>query len=406
MDIMDIASYIKSRLKEKGISQEKLAQMLNVSSSAVSQALSGKNLFDISKLTKLGQILDEPLDSILNAGKESETRLESLAKMPVEKFKELDPDLKTLREEDRKGNTLFDYVVKNKNVEMLEFLQPHGLHRKMKDNIRYMTLLIDNQDKKSLESVEGYLPRLGKGAGSHKHLEMPFEHLDKDVQEFVKALVHCENPEIHRILPYLDAYKRREDHKTTPAIVYHAIRFDAVHILRMEEKRLDFEDEQLIHIYQSKYRDLLEYAITTKSKKCIQFCYEKLRHFDFETYFNTLFETRDIDFIRWFKGNLAPKTDEYGSEKPTELFDNFKTIESLVQGNDYDTLAYAIEFSNQKSLDNALQIAKEDQIDIIKLLLQKGARITHKSSYNSGHNHVHEHLTGLLKHILEKIDKN
>ena len=42
MDNVKVGLYIKQRIKEKGITQEQLAEEMNISSSAVSQVLSGK----------------------------------------------------------------------------------------------------------------------------------------------------------------------------------------------------------------------------------------------------------------------------------------------------------------------------------------------------------------------------
>ena len=69
MDNVKVGLYIKKRIAEKGITQDQLAEMMNITSSAVSQVLTGKNMFDVVNLQVLSRILDEPIDKILNAGK-------------------------------------------------------------------------------------------------------------------------------------------------------------------------------------------------------------------------------------------------------------------------------------------------------------------------------------------------
>ena len=108
MNSIKIGNYIKTQLKKKGISQEKLSEILGISSSAVSQALSGKNSFDIENLQLISEILDESLDVILNAGEERETRTEKLSKMTLEEFLEKDPTLDTIK--DKIINTEYYYL--------------------------------------------------------------------------------------------------------------------------------------------------------------------------------------------------------------------------------------------------------------------------------------------------------
>ena len=98
MDNVKVGLYIKKRIAEKGITQDQLAEMMNITSSAVSQVLTGKNMFDVVNLQVLSRILDEPIDKILNAGEEPETYLEILARKTQLEYKKDDPNLEKVKE--------------------------------------------------------------------------------------------------------------------------------------------------------------------------------------------------------------------------------------------------------------------------------------------------------------------
>lgn len=103
MDNVKVGQFIKEELKKHSITQEQLAEKLGISSSAVSQSLSGKNSFDITNLMEISKILDIDLDVIVNAGEERETNLERMSKMTYEKFSIEDPEFYKLKDTDSKG---------------------------------------------------------------------------------------------------------------------------------------------------------------------------------------------------------------------------------------------------------------------------------------------------------------
>lgn len=128
MNNIKICEYIKQRIKEKGISQDQLAEMLGVTSPAVSQVLNGKNMFDYPNMMNLAKILDEPMDKIVNAGEEAETYLEELSKLSVKDYEKKDPEYKKVRDVDSKSKTLLDYVLKNKNYQLTMKIVSKGFY--------------------------------------------------------------------------------------------------------------------------------------------------------------------------------------------------------------------------------------------------------------------------------------
>ncbi len=72
MDQKMIGQFIKELRKEKHITQEELAEKLNVSNRTVSRWETGTNMPDISILVELSEILDVSIPEIINAERKSE----------------------------------------------------------------------------------------------------------------------------------------------------------------------------------------------------------------------------------------------------------------------------------------------------------------------------------------------
>ena len=73
MDQIKIGSFLKELRKEKGLTQEQLAEVLNVSSRTVSRWETGSNMPDISMLVEIAVFYDVSIPEIVQGERESET---------------------------------------------------------------------------------------------------------------------------------------------------------------------------------------------------------------------------------------------------------------------------------------------------------------------------------------------
>lgn len=85
MENTSIGKKIAELRKEKGLTQEKLSELLNVSPQAVSKWENDISYPDITQLPKLADILGVTVDQLLNPQKEPETRM-----VPVTERKAID----------------------------------------------------------------------------------------------------------------------------------------------------------------------------------------------------------------------------------------------------------------------------------------------------------------------------
>ncbi len=76
MDQQKIGTFLKTLRNEKGLTQEELAEILNVSSRSISRWENGKNFPDISLLIQLADLYDFEILEIIDGERKSETMKE------------------------------------------------------------------------------------------------------------------------------------------------------------------------------------------------------------------------------------------------------------------------------------------------------------------------------------------
>ena len=72
MDQVKIGKFLKELRKEKGLTQEQLAEKLNVSNRSISRYETGNNMPDISLLIEIADIFEVSIPEIINGERKSE----------------------------------------------------------------------------------------------------------------------------------------------------------------------------------------------------------------------------------------------------------------------------------------------------------------------------------------------
>ncbi|MGN0169463.1 MAG: helix-turn-helix domain-containing protein [Lachnospiraceae bacterium] len=78
MDQIRIGSFLKELRKEKGLTQEQMAEKLNVSGRTISRWETGKNMPDISLLTEIAELYEVSIPEIINGERKSENMNEEV----------------------------------------------------------------------------------------------------------------------------------------------------------------------------------------------------------------------------------------------------------------------------------------------------------------------------------------
>jgi len=414
MDNKKTGSFIKLKLKELGITQDQLAEKLNVTSAAVSLVLNGKNMFDLTNLQTLSVILDVPIDMILNAGEEPATALELLAMTSKEKYLKEDPDLKQITIKDHKGNTLFDYILKHENISLIE-LFIDSIIREIGNNISLQTVLIKHNATDLLKKVYTQGRQINRLNFNNELSEFSRfetienyrnnkEELNQDELDYIKALAETKNEEILELCKVFSG-SNKVNHFSE--FMYYAIMYDAQHILKIDhERRLNSPQQFPVqsNLIDSKMSKLLEKSIEFKSVKCNEYCYESLSEFRLEDYFKALVKTKDKNFIHEFIKKYKNKSPNNYYDNKQSNFNNLTALKELILGNDIELLDYATEFSTQEALDEALFSTKGSQIEMIRILVSKGARFMVYNEY-SNQKYVLDSLTAFTRYLMEELEK-
>lgn len=413
MDNVKVGQFIKEELKKHNITQEQLAEKLGISSSAVSQSLSGKNSFDITNLMEISKILDIDLDVIVNAGEERETNLERMSKMTYEKFSIEDPEFYKLKDTDSKGLKLADYLVKNENIELISKLMDKGLRYQLKGNVRFLALALRNHRALGLSlnyfTVENGVPRLTttdrRSTGSEgKHYAKSnsiteYSLLNDDEKVFVDAVLDIENEAVLKQLPYFD---EGIDNKVIPGFIYFAIQFDKLSIVKFEEKIHEPYDRQLNALLQRKYDELLRYSISHQSKKCIEYFYEKVIQFKYEDVFKLLTDTGNLAFAKWFVDNFKEKHPDRYHQQQNKGIDNTSSLVELIKNDDMKLFEFSMIFSSKEALNKTLKEVPETKVEYIIALVNAGANYVYRDGY-SGHDVELPQISDTIRYLLKKI---
>jgi transcriptional regulator with XRE-family HTH domain len=413
MNTLKVSEYIKRRIREKGITQDALAEKMHITSSAVSQVLSGKSMFDIINLQTLSRILDEPIDHILNAGEEPYTYLEVLALKSKDAYLKEDPELIKVNEKDHKGKTLYDYIIKHENIALLNLVQD-TIFIKMKSEIKLETLLIKHKELDLLKKLyqtfgfKSHMPLFNdinsfESLSGNKNMKS-FKELTDPHKEYINVLFYTESQEIYQIIRLFD---RSLSHPLDfSSFIEYAITLDKPSMLKQEDMR-EISYQKLTgyeRSIQSKYKTWMMYAIQNKSIHCMRYCYEKLEVFPMQVYFDEIILTKDETFINKVLKEMPFKENKKGYHQEVQKINNLKSLKELIRDNQLTLLDLATNFSNQEALDEALYETKEHNIEIMILLLNKGARFMTQDSYSSN-KVVHEQMTSVMKYVLNNIKK-
>lgn len=124
IDNVKVGNYIKTLLKEHGMTQEALADRLNISKSAVSQNLSGKSSFDLNNLVKICALFDVSLEKLLlQKNKKDETvtsEYERIVRKGLDELKLVHLD--QIKEVDIYGKVIIEYIIELNKVELFSYL--------------------------------------------------------------------------------------------------------------------------------------------------------------------------------------------------------------------------------------------------------------------------------------------
>jgi transcriptional regulator with XRE-family HTH domain len=399
MNTVEIGRFIKNQLKQKGYTQENLADHLGISKQAVSQNLSGKSTFEISNLMLIAEFLDVSTDEILYAGSKRETLLEKFYNTSID-----DMDLKDVPEQpDALNKTLLDYCIESNDINKFNHFYKNGLIiEPLAKNIEFVSFLIRNENIKLLKSrfrtpikdEEGevirhnseqlIIPMLSERSNTisfSRRVTPLYVNLESELKVFVDAVLNCDNEEVLELIPELRFNQKNRSNLTKLAMV--ALEQDKVHILDFYMKKNKLRTSN----------DLFNLAVQYNSMEVAKWLYDQADQFEVKTVENLL-KISDREFIQARIGNMKLNKHQMS-----------QGIIAAVKANDLMAVKSLINVVDEKSLMLALENANFDTgIEVAKALLEAGAEFSVINSYDSSNRIKMPSVTSAVKHLLSRLE--
>lgn len=183
IDNVKVGEYIKQLLKKKNMTQDDLAQHLNISKAAVSQNLRGKSTFDINNLIAIANLFEITLDELLSLkteeSKETRSEYQKVVSQGLDAIKTVQPQDLHIAEPDLYGKVLVDYIIDQRKLSMLIYLIEHNVtlvhayyHRAKQIYLHIIKYLLEEKRSEYQQFVTLYTEIVGSFKVEDEQLEM------------------------------------------------------------------------------------------------------------------------------------------------------------------------------------------------------------------------------------------
>lgn len=402
MDNTTVGNYIRMKLKEKGISQESLAERLGITPSAVSQNLSGKSSFEIQNLVIIAEILEDTLDNIVRAGEKKESELERKVKLGLKEILNFEKSGQSLKEKDIYNNTALDYAIRHQNVEVFKHLVDRHLYGEgVSKNPLFLAFLIHHNLEEYLtrQYVDYSLDLSMESTHSLTKIEFPSFFNNRDylfdiIQKgdsiigklspqgliLIDSILGCRNSNILNRIPYLRQQRNWQTSDSTYAILAVTIeRDDLVNFNRIKDlSRMEIDDKMQLYAIKRKSVEITKAIVAIDRTG---------------QYIKNLVESNDASFFaKFYTGGF------YHEHYLIQALINAVNIEN------HEIIQLILSKCSTEVKNAALNAIQTDKLSIIKLFLEHGAMFTYRES--EGGKLIPQHsLTNTIKCLLIQKDK-
>lgn len=427
IDPFKVGAKIKGLLKENNMTQEKLANKLFISKSAVSQNLNGRSSFDIQNLIKISQIFNISLDELLEL---SSTKLdelsiyEKLIDKDLEWFMETNVKELVINKPDVYGKVLVEYIINNNKLDLFSYLDNSALsfvedvnHRNKEIYLMIIKYMLQN-NLNPIKYIKKYVA-----------VNYSFSIEDEVLEEAIWLLINKSNN-----LDLLNELLNGE------------VKVDSKVLFINTKKKQPLINLKAALAIQTKYKldNVLSFLIEKLKEKNYYNYYQIIEDMIIVKYYdgvitfnNKLFQDKDISsFMKVFLGfskaiELAIQTKDIGLIKSfinndlytninkvvellveNELFElvesiisddtfdlNFKLIgNKIIEKNKNDLLSLIVEKSDQNTLNYLLSRVDSDNLEAIKMLVAKDAKYN-VDNYNSK---TFDKINNIIKSLIRK----
>lgn len=146
IDNVKVGLFIKSLLKERLMTQDQLADHLNITKAAVSQNLNGKSAFDIQNLVRIAELFHLTLDDLIAARKpvdqhDVDSEYVRMMKRGLDELKTYDAQQLNVAHPDVYGKVLMDYLLQEGLDAWIQYMLDAKIVFALPEHVRYRPLM-------------------------------------------------------------------------------------------------------------------------------------------------------------------------------------------------------------------------------------------------------------------------
>jgi transcriptional regulator with XRE-family HTH domain len=429
IDNVKVGEYIKTLLKKNHMTQDDLAQKLNISKSAVSQNLRGKSTFDIQNMIRIAEIFNITLDDLLSLKTTQEegviSEYQKVVNQGLIAFKATNADNLRVNQPDMYGKVLVDYIIESKHLEMFEYLKDNDVslvedhyHRSRDIYLDVIVFMLEQNISGVFNYIQKY-KELNRTFLIHDELyklkiwgllnqtkyqdiveEIFRENIkDNQVKSFFNKMQDPGYLSKTDMIDVIANYKLRNIFETYLNIIYKDSQFS--YIVK-EFVRYGYEEgiELLIHeafkkplvwikkVSMEVQASILEVVKLENEKLILEFIDKKLYT-----------DLTQVTLLA-IKKNLNKVTSHVINNYHSDL--NFRKVgESCIDANNKVLLEDISKYFNQNDYDYFLSYTNEEDISMMIYLIKHGAKIDEKY-YNLK---TFQKMNILIKYLLDEGDE-
>ena len=241
MNYLDTGKLIKHLLNERNMTQDNLADHLNISKSAVSKNLNGKSGFDLSNLVEISKLfgitLDELVEGKMNVS-DTPTDYEKAVLQGLHAVRTIAKSHQSVNTYDIKGNSMLFYAIKHNATEVFEFLFKGNYHPELLYKTRSSYSLINDPEVarfivkhqltsclvESLQFEDGY-PEMNETLAAIEDAEFLAKIKHYWPEDVLMKAIALKNDLV--VTFYLENKKLKKDQKALDHIIAQCVAHDA-----------------------------------------------------------------------------------------------------------------------------------------------------------------------------------
>ncbi len=406
IDNVKVGEYIKQLLKKKNMTQDDLAEHLNISKAAVSQNLRGKSTFDINNLIAIANLFEITLDELLSLktedSKNTMSEYQKVVNQGLGAIKTVQPQDLQIAEPDLYGKVLVDYIIDQRKLPMLLYLIENNVslvhpyyHRAKQIYLHIIKFLLEEKRDEYQKFISLYTEIVGSFAIEDEQLELVvWGYLNQEKhQKYIESILKYKSTLKAKLFSIKQENENIPFTRKDLLIIIAKYKLSTILDTLITTQKRDDDFIEIVQLFiQNHYEEGIRYFISRYYKTPITIFKKTL--LDVQKAFLLVVQSNHLDLVIDFASyglytDLTSVVKESIKLKYEAIYSHlianyskdiiFKRIaETCVETNNLPLLESISNNLTKDDLNYLVSWVKIEQIELLIYLLKKGARIDEK----------------------------